>query len=72
MLIRRIAGGALTLAVIAGGGVALAPSAFALPRQCDVLVGYENYWWNQYMQTNSSYAAAQFNQAAINSVRAGC
>jgi hypothetical protein len=57
MAIRQIVVSALAVAAIAGGGVAAAPSAFALPRQCGLLVGVEMSWWDQYLYSNDNYGS---------------
>jgi hypothetical protein len=60
MVIRRIVSGVLATGVIAGGGIALAPSAFALPRECGVYVNDTDYYWNVYSLDASFYGNYAF------------
>jgi hypothetical protein len=60
MVIRRIVSGILATGVIAGGGIALAPSAFAQPRQCGVYVNDTDYYWNVYTINANYYGAGAF------------
>jgi hypothetical protein len=75
MIIRRMVSGALATAVIAGGGITLAPSAFAKPRQCGMLAVQANNAWDLWVWSNGYYGPnspqAHQNQTAYsNAVRA--
>jgi hypothetical protein len=47
--------GVLATAVIGGGGIALAPSAFALPRECGVFTNDTEYYWDVYTLNATLY-----------------
>jgi hypothetical protein len=67
MITRRMVGGVLATAILAGGGIALAPSAFAQPRECGYFINETEYTWNvftldsNYYGNNSPQAQAAFN-----------
>ena len=81
MIIRRVVTGTVAAAVIGGGGVALAPNAFALPRQCGQLAATADQAWNNWTYANAyfgPYASStlqffnEYNDAVRAEIRAGC
>jgi hypothetical protein len=60
MVIRRIVSGVLATAVIAGGGITLAPSAFAQPRQCGYFVDATDTYWDMYVANVNVYGSGAF------------
>jgi hypothetical protein len=81
MIIRRIVTGTLAAAVIGGGGVAMAPSAFAQPRQCGLLALYADGAWDNWADANHEFGPYSpttlklwnfYNDAVRAEVRAGC
>jgi hypothetical protein len=81
MIIRRMVSGVLATAVIAGGGIALAPGAFAQPRQCYVFTNATDDAWNVYVMYSDYYGSGAFptlmafNEywaASGRQIRAGC
>ncbi len=82
MAIRRIVGGVLAAAAIAGGvGLISAPTAAALPRQCGTLISVVSSWYDQwqYSEVNygendsrTVYASQQYAKAVVRADGAGC
>ena len=81
MIIRRAVTGTVAAAVIGGGGVALAPNAFALPRQCGQLAATADAAWQNWTYANwyyGPYASStlqffnDYNDAVRAEIRAGC
>jgi len=80
--IRRIVGGVLAAAAIAGGvGLVSAPTAAAQPRQCGTLIGVVSAWYDQYNysydnyganDSRTVYAGHQMAQAQMRAAGAGC
>jgi hypothetical protein len=55
MIIRRMVSGVLATAVIVGGGVAMAPNAFAKPRQCGLLAAAADNAFNNWVYASNYY-----------------
>jgi hypothetical protein len=60
MVIRRIVSGVMAAGVIAGGGITLAPSAFAQARQCGVYVDETDTAWDLYVASVNVYGSGAF------------
>ena len=82
MAIRRIVGGVLAAAAIAGGvGFVSAPTAAALPRQCGTLINEVSSWYDQWQYSEANYgaddsrtvyASQQYGKAVVRADGAGC